>query len=248
MLTLNKRAHGNGRGWLLCTLLLLLAPQGCGYVKNVRNDLMDCFIIGAGAITPVVSTEDGPKGVGYIPPSIGVYIEATDLLHFGALYKASADIEMDRRATGIVVDRREKYGFGPIHYTNIEQEPIIANDYKRRGNDLDGWRKHMRRLRDPIFERPGKQLIYDKRVHDDKWWLHRGWQDWEMLSVEVAIPEPFILHSGINARLGFDPSQIFDLALGLFGLDLYGDNAYKFNGDIRYTDVDDIDVPEKVRY
>ena len=139
------------------------------------------------------------------------------------------------------------YGVG-LTYTNIEQEPIIANDYKRRGNDLDGWRKHMRRLRDPIFDRPGKQLIYDKRVRDDKWWLHRGWQDWEMLSVEVAIPEPFILHSGINVKLGFDPSQIFDLALGLFGLDLYSDNAYRFNGDLRFTEVDDIDVPEKVRY
>jgi len=110
----SRGRRGGRRGLGLVLLFLLVAPQGCGYLKNVRNDFMDCFVIGAGVITPVVKTEDGAKGVGYIPPSIGVYVEATDLLHLGALYKASADIEMDRRATGIVVDRRAKFGFGAI--------------------------------------------------------------------------------------------------------------------------------------
>ncbi len=250
----NDTTHGNratrrrsGR-LLWLALAAILATPGCGYVKNVRNDFMDCFVIGAGVITPVVKTEEGYKGLGYIPPSIGIYVEATDLLHLGALYKASADIEMDRRATGIVIDQRKKIGFGPFHYVDIEQEPILSNEYKRRNNDMDGWRKQMKRLEDPIFSRPGKQLIYDGRDTSGRWWLHRGWQDWEMLSIEIAIPEPFILHSGINFKFGFDPSQIFDLFLGIFGLDLYGDNAFRFNGDLRYESEDDIVLPERIRY
>ena len=49
-----------------------------------------------------------------------------------------------------------------------------------------------------------------------------------MFSLEVAIPEPFILHSGINARVGFDVSEVFDLALGLICIDFYDDNAFTF--------------------
>jgi hypothetical protein len=237
------------RGWLIAvTLGLALATQGCGYLKNVRDDLMDCFMIGGGVVTPVMPGDDGPIATGSIPPSFGVYLEATEFLHLGALFKASADIEMDRRATGLVADQRLKLGIGPFHYIDVKQTPIHANDYKWRGNDLDGWRENMRRLKDPIFGRPGKQLIFDKRNDDGKWVLHRGWQDWETFSVEIAIPEPFILHSGINFRVGIDPSQIFDLALGLFGIDLYNDNAYRANGDIRFQKKEPTDETEKIRY
>src|SRR5262245_56192830 len=83
-------------------LALAIATQGCGYAKNLRNDLMDCFILGAGVVTPVMPGDPNPQATGSIPPSFGIYIEATELLHLGALYKASGDIEMDRRATGVV--------------------------------------------------------------------------------------------------------------------------------------------------
>ena len=233
---------------LAVLLFLALAPQGCGYLKNVRNDLMDCFMIGAGITTPVRGDADQTIASGSIPPSFGVYVEATDFVHLGLLYKNSDDIEMDRRATGIVSDRRFKAGLGPLHYIDIQQEPVIASDWKWRGNDLDGWRDNMRRLRDPLFGRPGKQLIYDKKAEGGQWFLHRGWQDWETFSVEIAIPEPFLFHTGINLRLGVDPSQIFDLFLGIIGLDLYQDDAYRFNGDIRFETTPIEDLPEKIRY
>ncbi|MBT4821295.1 MAG: hypothetical protein HON70_36635, partial [Lentisphaerae bacterium] len=60
------------------------------------------------------------------------------------------------------------------------------------------------------------------------------WQDWETISAEIAFPEPFILHSGFYLRAGFDPSQIFDLALSVIGLDLYQDAAYTWCGDYKY--------------
>ena len=80
-----------------------------------------------------------------------------------------------------------------------------------------------------IFK-PEKWEAYGYSAGGEAWeslpWLSQGWQDWETISIEVAIPEPFILHSGFYARVGVDPSQVFDLFLGLFGLDLYGDAAY----------------------
>jgi hypothetical protein len=224
-----------GRFVTLASLLLLVPlATGCGYVKNLRDDAMDCFILGGGIVTPVASTDKGKIGVGPIPPSFGIYAEATELLHLGALYKASGDIELDRRGTAIVADTRAKFGIGPFHYTDVQQDTIIGNDYKRRGNEMDGWRTNMYRLRDPLFRRPGKQLIFDRRREGSRWVLHRGWQDWGVFSLEVAIPEPFFFHSGINVRAGFDISQVFDLILGVFTLDLYDDNAFTFSGDLRF--------------
>jgi len=235
----------------ILVLSLLLLPQGCGYFKNVRDDFLDCFIFGAGVVTPVAKTKEGSKGLGPIPPSFGIYVEATDFLHAGALYKASGDVEWDRRGLGVVADVRTKIGLGPVHYTDIRQYPIRTNDYKKRGNKFDGWRDHMQELEDPVFGRPAKRLIYDERVKDGKWFLHRGWQDWETFSVEIAIPEPFFFHSGINLRVGFDPSQVFDFLLSIVGLDLYQDNAFKLNGDVRYPSdpgEDDEATPERIRY
>ena len=69
-----------------------------------------------------------------------------------------------------------------------------------------------------------------------------------ILDVEIAIPEPFFFHSGINLRVGCDPSQIFDLLLGVIGLDLYQDDAYRFNGDLRFVKTSEEEVPEKIQY
>jgi hypothetical protein len=139
---------------------------------------------------------------------------------------------MDRRGLQTCVDQRAKAGLGPLHYIQVKQTPISANAYKIEGNQMDGWREHMRNLRDPIFNAEAKKLI--RRSSYAQPFLHRGWQDWETFSIEVAIPEPFILHSGLNVRLGVDPSQFFDLFLGLFTIDLYDDNAYEVNGDLRF--------------
>ena len=71
-------------------------------------------------------------------------------------------------------------------------------------------------------------------VKTDLPFLHRGWQDWETISVEVAIPEPFLLHSGFYGRIGFDLSECFDLLLSICCIDLYDDAAYTWSGELKY--------------
>jgi hypothetical protein len=207
----------------------------------MRDDALDCFILGAGVVPPVAPTEDGNQAVGLLPPSLGIYMEATEFFHLGALFKASADLEWDRRGLGTVVDRRLKAGAGPLHYASVWQKPVCANAYKdaEEPNQMDGWREHMSNLRDPVFDMPAKELVFEDRLDEGKWWLARGWQDWEMFSLEVAIPEPFILHSGLNVRAGFDPSQVFDFLLGLATVDLYDDNAYCLDGTLQHSAVGD---------
>ncbi len=226
---------------------LALSAGGCGYLRNVRDDVLDCGTFAIGVVPPVVPGSEGPKAIGPIPPAIGVYVEATEFLHLGALFKATGDLDWDRRGLSVGVDVRRKLGIGPLHDIYIKQEPIWANAYKTPGGDMAGWRGHMRALRDPLFNSPAKTLIYEPSETsliesyegtDISWqslpWMHRGWQDWETFSLEVAIPEPFILHSGIYVRAGVDPSQVFDLVLSVFGLDLYSDAAYKLEGDLKY--------------
>lgn len=230
--------------WTVLTVVALaglsVSSTGCGYLKNVRDDVLDCGTFAVGVVPPVVPTSEGPRAVGFLPPAIGAYLEVTEFFHLGALYKATGDAEWDRRGLGLTVDQRSKLGIGPIHHVCIKQEPIVANNYKRTGNELDGWRDQMDAMRDPVFGAPAKTLIYESLTDPVTEWtglpyLSRGWQDWETISLEVAIPEPFILHSGFYARVGVDPSQIFDLALSLFCIDLYGDAAYKtFSGKPKY--------------
>ncbi len=235
------RRNGRWRTALVLVVLsgLALSATGCGYLKNVRDDLMDCGTLAVGIVPPVVPTETGTKAVGFLPPAIGVYAQATDLFHLGAIYKATGDLEWDRRGVGLTVDQRAKIGLGPAHWVWIEQDPIAVNAYKRRGNQMDGWRQHMNELRDPILGSPAKTMIFEPTLDETTGWeslryLPLGWQDWEFFSLEVAVPEPFILHSGLYLRAGFDPSQVFDLVLGLFTIDLYDDAAYTLGGALQH--------------
>ena len=229
------------RGWVrtrtlavLLTVSLLAALSGCGYVKNVCDDFADMVIIGGGITPPVVPTGEKSVVAGILPPSLGVYAQATDFLHLGALVKASGDLVWDRRGCGLVADRRLKFGLGPFHYVRVHEEPLWTNGYKREGNQLDGWREHIRSMKDPLFKASGKELTFRGKEGRQPY-LHRGWQDWEVISLEVAIPEPFILHSGFNLRAGVSPCQAFDFVLSLFCLDLYNDAAYTFwSGELKY--------------
>jgi len=219
---------------------LSLTAAGCGYLKNVRDDALDVGTLAVGIVPPVVPTDEGPKAVGFLPPAIGAYLEVTQFFHLGAIYKATGDLEWDRRGLDVTVDRRWKLGLGPAHQVYIEQTPIVANAYKSTDNELDGWRDHMDNLVDPVFGAPAKTLIYTPTEDRPTGlvglpYLSRGWQDWEGISVEVAIPEPFILHSGFYARAGVDPSQVVDLLLSVFCIDMYGDAAYKlWSGKPKY--------------
>ncbi len=225
---------------------VLLLSSGCGYLKNVRDDLMDVGTLAVGVVPPVAPMEEGPEAVGFLPPSFGAYVEATEFMHLGGLYKCTGDLEWDRRGVGATVDRRAKFGVGPLHFVSIEQTPALANAYKVPDNEMDGWRQHMSDLKDPIFGTPAKILVFhpiDREAeppygpgepHRTLPYLSRGWQDWEFFQAELAVPEPFILHSGFYVRAGFDPSQVVDLLLSVFCIDMYDDAAYTFWGDLKY--------------
>jgi len=229
------------RVWSTFALIgfVLAGSSGCGYLKNMRDDAMDCFIVGAGIVPPVVYADGESHAVGFLPPCLGAYLEVTEFFHLGALFKATGDIEMDRRAAGAVVDVRTKIGFGPLHYIRIMQQPVWGNAYKSEGNHMDGWREHMYALRDPVFHAPAKELIFDSRRALP--FLHRGWQDWEVISLEVAIPEPFFCHKGCAVRVGFDLSQVVDFLMSAVCLDLYDDNAFTFTGALRFPGEGDAD-------
>lgn len=227
---------------------LLVMAVGCGHLKNVRDDLLDTHTVAVGYVPPVVPDEQEPQAVGFLPPALGAYLQLTEFMHVGALFKVTGDLEWDRRGLGVTIDKRRKLGLGPIHDVLIEQTPIWVNAYKDPDSNLEGWRRHMENLKDPVFGAPAKVLIFEPESttwggrggqgYSWTWkslpWLYKGWQDWEMLSLEVAIPEPFILHSGFYFRLGCDPSQFVDLLLSTVGWDLYSDAAYKWNGELKY--------------
>ncbi len=231
---------------LVVLAAMMVGSAGCGYLKNVRDDFLDIGTFAVGLVPPVVPTDGGPKAVGFLPPALGAYVQVTDFFHLGAIYSATGDIAWDRRGYGVMADVRRKFGLGPIHDIYIKQVPIATNAYKRPGSEMAGWQAHMDRLKDPIFGASAKTMIFKPESWDlagygspdSTWeslpWLSHGWQDWEMVSVEVAVPCPLFLHTGFYARAGFDLSQVFDFTLSLIGVDLYDDAAYNFDGSLKY--------------
>jgi hypothetical protein len=232
------------RGVVVVALLaaVVTTGSGCGYFKNVRDDFMDIGGLAIGVCTPVLEEGNDATVLGFIPPSLGVYVQATDFLHLGALYKISADITWDRRGAGIIVDERAKFGVGPYHWITIRELPVLANGYKTEDSGLGPWREEMANRKDPIFGAPAKIVKYSTKEWQPYLW--QGWQDWETFSLEVAISEPFITHCGFYARVAADPSQWVDAVLSLFFLDLHGDRAYNIDGTLRFNPAGIPAVPE----
>jgi hypothetical protein len=244
--------HGKAsRSVLVLTLAVIaFAATGCGYVKNLRDDFLDLGTFAVGYVPAVVPGEEGePIAVGVIPPAFGLYFQFTEFLQFGALYKITGDLAWDRRGVGALVDKRAKIGFGPFHYVNIEQKGLCTNDYKILDGELAGWHQHMDDLRDPVFNTPAKIMVFDPLPEPTaldeirgyrtegrrRYYLTKGWQDWETTQLELAVPLPCLLHSGFYLRAGFDCSQLLDFALGLVCIDFYSDAAYKiFSGEPKY--------------
>ncbi len=133
----------------------------------------------------------------------------------------------------VTKDTRAKYAFGPGHFVRIDQAPVLANGYKGEGNALDGWRQTMRQWQGPISGAPAKELIFRQETEFLPY-LYKGWKDWDGISLEVAVCDPFVLHSGVYARAGVHPGQVIDFALSLFCLDfMYHDAAYHLDGSPR---------------
>lgn len=226
-----------------------------GYLRNVRDDLMDCGSLAVGVVPPLVRSPNSSHVIGIASPAFGAYLQLTDFGHLGALYKATGDLEWDRRGAGVMVDIRKKIGLGPLNRVYITQRPVKANAYKVPGSEMDPWRRHMDLMRDPLFFCAAKTMIFEPEdttfyltVGDKSSryeWIKTmaalprlpfGWQDWEFLSLELAFPEPFFTHSGFYLRVGVDPSQVFDLLLSTVGYDFYDDAAYTSDGELEHTE------------
>ena len=224
------------RSYALCRIFLLagsLLVVGCGnrvtptkhWFANRGSDFMDIFSIGGG-----ISVENEKAGI--VPPSFGLYIEATHLFNIGYIRHAGATIEMEGRGVGIYDEDREIWGFGPYRSWEIRQggEFSYVNYFKDPQRSA-GWTGRMigdLGLKDgPVDPTAGyaKHLIHaDTGPHDGYFVYPRGWHSWEYIGFEVGIPEMFITHHGITFRAGFDISEVTDFVTGIFFYDFLEDD------------------------
>lgn len=207
----------------LCGLSLMLG--GCQqtsferYASSRLADFMDIFQIGGG-----VTAENPVTGV--IPPSLGLYVQATEFLNLGAMHFHGVGAEIDGRGMFAGPESRVRYGFGPWQRIQIRQfYDIGSENYFKK---VDGaWTRRMNSKRMRWWHKPAKELEYEYWAysrHEGMPIMHRGWQYWENFNIEACIAEPFLTHMGFNVRLGFDPSEIFDFLLGWTTLDFKRDD------------------------
>ena len=209
-------------GLILLSGLVLSATTGCGcrYMTNRYYDFRDM-----GAVSVGVSAENSATGI--VPPALGLYFEATDFLHLGAIKHVGYTAEMDLRGTGVYWEDRTRLGLLFWQALNINQDIRDANYknyFKTPGTKWAQW------MRSPLMcwgDSPAKDLTYCHWKEDLQYGCflrHRGYQYWEYVGVEAAICEPFLTHFGLNLRLGFDVSETSDFLLGWFGIDYKHDD------------------------
>jgi hypothetical protein len=210
------------------------ARHWCG---NRWSDFMDIFSFGIGV------THECAEG-GWCPPAYGLYVEATSLLSLGAITYYGPVAEMDGRGAGTYTEKRMMWGIGPYREWAIQQGEESANYYKR-AEESAAWRERMEddlrgypvvaewisdltegQLGSTELEgEPAKRLVHrDTEFHRSMFGKPRGWQRWEYIGFELAVPEPFLLHHGLTLRAGIDPSEILDFLLGLVCYDFLQDD------------------------
>lgn len=217
----------------------VIAPMAY-WAQNRLADFMDIFSIGAG-----ITTEN--KLGGPIPPSLGVYAEATTLLNLGIITHNGATIEWDGRGAGAFTESRTLYGLGPYRAWRIYQNEQIANYYKNQARSSQWARRMETDLRSDslaainrwistteigswfelteVAGDPAKKPIHrDRYFHKAFLGVPRGWQTWEYVGGEVAVCEPFLSHLGVTLRAGFDLSEVMDFALGIVCIDFKQDD------------------------
>lgn len=203
--------------------LMMLVSAGCHYAQNRLDDFCDIFSLGIGGTV----ARDTP-----LPPALGLYVEVTEGLHLGGMLYKGYMLELDRRGAAVTrVNEDTRWGIGPFHKWERDETYVAGNRYKS---------DRMQRWEDRMMARQVKALAFDgklhpkavkvpakrMRFHDVKLGpLPRGYQDWGFVSIDLAICEPFLLHAGVRMRVGVDFSQFADFFVGIFGLDMYGDDA-----------------------
>jgi len=214
---------------LACSLLV----AGCGrkatplkhWFANRGADFQDIFSIGAG-----LSSQNEKTGI--VPPSYGIYLEATTFFNIGYIRHAGGTIEAEGRGLGVYDEDREMWGFGPYRSWEIRQGSEYAHtNYYKDPQRSAGWTGRMvgdLSLRDgPVDPTAGyaKHLIHtDSGPHDGFLVYPRGWHSWEYIGIEIGIPEMLLTHHGITVRAGFDISEIIDFVGGIFFYDYLEDD------------------------
>jgi len=199
---------------------LLLATTGCRYLANRYYDFRDL-----GSVAVGITAENSQTGLW--PPDLGLYVEATDFLHLGAITHNGYTAEWDLRGSGVYMESRTRLGLLFWQAVHIDQDYMDAqykNYFKTPNNQWEKW------MRNPVMcwaEAPAKDLTYDHWIQDMQYGVflrHRGWQYWEYCGAEAAICEPFLTHLGVYARAGFDVSEFSDFLLGWFCIDFKHDD------------------------
>lgn len=202
-------------------MLITVSLTGCGtsrYMTNRAADFQDIFQIAGGV------TAENPY-TGMIPPSLGIHVQASEFLNLGAIHFSGLLSEQDGRGHFAGFESRTRFGLGPWQQIKIDQDYAGGREnYFKKMGTLWSDRMHSPDLR--FMNRPAKNLHYQTLLSPEEGCpiLHRGWQYWENISLELAISEPFITHFGFHTRLGLDISEVSDALLGWFGLDFKHDD------------------------
>lgn len=210
-------------GGCLILVCLLLTSTGCRYLTNRYYDMRDTFAVGVG-----VTTENPVTGV--VPPSLGVYLDLTDLFQFGAIHYNGYTAELDMRGSFIGPEAYTRVGFlwWQMLYKNQSYENALY--YNKFKDEKFAWCHRMESVGMTKYGRAAKEVHYE-RIADYKthgtWLLHRGWQYWEYTGLEFAISEPFLTHAGLMARFGIDLSEVSDFVLGWVLIDFKHDDMNK---------------------
>jgi hypothetical protein len=203
--------------------------------QNRLWDFMDIFSFGAGV------TQTNPV-TGPFPPSLGLYVQATDFVHLGALGFGGMVAEMEGRGLGVYDEVRMRWGIGPWNWWHVDQGRVVSRVNLFKDAELSAeWQRRMHADQALwVNDAPAKNLIHKVGTDDDfgteendvgrRRLFSRGWHAWEDVRVEMALCDPFLQHLGFTLRVGVDPSEFFYCLLGFVGLDPDQD-------DLRLSDV-----------
>lgn len=233
----------------LVTMLLLavamLGASGCNhYWTNRYYDFRDTVAMGAG-----VTAENNITGI--VPPSLGLYIEATDWLQLGAITHNGYTAETDLRGTYVGPEKMTRFGFLWWHMIQKNQDYRYATYMNPFKNKNFPWCQRMESVGMRYKKRPSKRLHYENWALTRQYgtgMLHRGYQYWEYAGVDAAICDPFFTHFGVRLYFGFDISEVSDLLLGFFTVDYKHDDMTEAEYDIfRSMKNGDVEVVEMTK-
>lgn len=204
---------------LALLVALSIAGSGCRYVQNRTYDFCDMFQMGVGVASENPTT-------GWLPPSFGLYAQATEYVNFGAMWFSGYTAEWDGRGFFAGHEERIRLGFLPFQFLKLDQDYAEGHyNYFKMKDSLWTHRMNTRRMR--WMDAPAKELEYEywaDELHLGTPIFHRGWQYWENCVIEAAFGCPFTCHLGVIVRLGFDVSEISDFIIGFTTIDFKSDD------------------------